>query len=74
MELNNAQDMLTDMDEYLRDHCLKTPPHKLILELEDINQNKLLNDAIIECRELREYYLKRQGFIISHLRKMMVLG
>ena len=69
MELNN----ITDMDEYLRDHCLKTPPHKLVLELQDINQHKLLDDVIIECRELREYYVRRQGFIISHLGKMMEL-
>ena len=68
MELNNV----TDMDEYLRDHCHKTP-HKLVLELQDINQHKLLDDVIIECRELREYYVKRQGFIISHLGKMMEL-
>jgi hypothetical protein len=67
MELNNV----TDMDEYLRDHCPKSLPHKLVLELQDINQHKLLDDVIIECKELREYYVKRQGFIISHLGKMI---
>ena len=64
----------TAMDKYIADNCRNIPPHRLVLELEDITQNKLLNDAIIECRELREYYLKRQGFIISHLRTMMELG
>ena len=58
------------MHEDLMEHVSKTPAHLLALALEEINKVKLMDDVIIECKELRNYYLQRQGYIIEHLREM----
>ncbi len=59
------------MHDYLMEHISKTPAHLLALELEEINKVKLMDDVIVECKELRNYYLQRQGYIIEHLRQML---
>ena len=59
------------MHDYLTEHIIKTPAHLLALELEEINKVKLMDDVIVECKELRNYYLQRQGYIIQHLRGML---
>lgn len=58
------------MHDYLMEHVSKTSAHLLALELEEINKVKLMDDVIVECKELRNYYLQRQGYIIEHLREM----
>ena len=59
------------MSNYLKDHISKTPTHRLVMELEEINKNKLRDEELLECRELRDYYIQRQGYIIEHLREML---
>lgn len=59
------------MSNYLKDHISKTPTHRLVMELEEINKNKLRDKELLECRELRDYYIQRQGYIIEHLREML---
>lgn len=59
------------MSNYLKDHISKTPTHWLVMELEEINKNKLRDEELLECRELRDYYIQRQGYIIEHLREML---
>ena len=59
------------MHDYLMEHVCETPAHLLALELEEINKVKLMDDVIVECKELRNYYLQRQGYIIEHLRQML---
>jgi hypothetical protein len=58
------------MHDYLMEHISKTPAYLLALELEEINKVKLMDDVIVECKELRNYYLQRQGYIIEHLQEM----
>jgi hypothetical protein len=58
------------MHDFLRYHISITPTHRLVLELEDINKNKLRDEELLECKELRDYYIQRQGYIIEHLREM----
>lgn len=58
------------MSDFLRHHIQTTPTHRLVLELEEINKNRLRDEKLLECRELRDYYIQRQGYIIEHLREM----
>ena len=58
------------MNDFLRHHIRTSPTHRLVLELEEINKNKLRDEELLECRELRDYYIQRQGYIIEHLREM----
>ena len=59
------------MSNYLKDHISKTPTHRLVMELEEINKNKLRDEELLEYRELRDYYIQRQGYIIEHFREML---
>ena len=59
------------MSNYLKDQIRKTPTHRLVLELEQINKDRLRDEELLECRELRDYYIQRQGYIIQHLREML---
>jgi len=59
------------MSNYLKYHISKTPTHRLVMELEEINKNKLRDEELLECRELSDYYIQRQGYIIEHLREML---
>ena len=62
------------MSNYLKDQIRKTPTHRLVLELEQINKDRLRDEELLECRELRDYYIQRQGYIIQHLREMLDKG
>lgn len=62
---------IESMSNYLKDHISKTPTHRLVMELEEINKNKLRDEELLEFRELRDYYIQRQGYIIQHLREML---
>ena len=59
------------MSNYLKDQIRKIPTHRLVLELEQINKDRLRDEELLECRELRDYYIQRQGYIIQHLREML---
>ena len=59
------------MSDYLKDHISKTPTHRLVLELEQINKDRLRDEELLECRELLDYYIQRQGYITQHLREML---
>jgi hypothetical protein len=60
--------------DYLRDQISRTPIHRLALELEQINTVKLKDSDILDSRELRDYYIQRQGLIIAHLRDALEKG
>jgi hypothetical protein len=61
------------MSEFLQNNIRITPVVRLVTELEQINRHKLSDDTILECNELRCYYIKRQEHIISHLKQMLDL-
>ena len=61
------------MTEFLDNNIRITPVVRLVTELEQINRHKLHDDIILECEELRSYYIKRQEHIISHLKQMLDL-
>jgi len=62
---------IESMSNYLKENISNTPTHRLVMELEQINKNKLRDEELLECVELRDYYIQRQGCIIKHLREMM---
>lgn len=59
------------MSDYLKDHISKTPTLRLVMKLERINKDRLRDEELLECRELRDYYIQRQGYIIQYLREML---
>lgn len=62
---------IESMSDFLNEHIRKTPTHRLVMELEEINKNKLRDEELLECKELRDYYIQRQGYIIERLREML---
>ena len=58
---------LNSQDAYLRFRRNSTHTAELVLELEDITKNKLLDSDLVNCVELRTYYLHRQRTLLAQL-------
>lgn len=63
---------LNFQDAYLRFRRNSTHTVELVLELEEINKNKLLDSDLVNCVELRTYYLHRQRTLLAQLRDLFV--
>lgn len=61
---------LNSQDAYLRFRRNSTHTAELVLELEEINKNKLLDSDLVNCVELRTYYLHRQRTLLAQLRDL----
>lgn len=59
------------MSEFLLHSVRTAPVMRLVKELEEIHKYKLRDSDLVNCIELRDYYLNRQQTIVSYLRDML---
>lgn len=59
------------MSDFLETDINWRSPDYLVRELYEINTHKLKNKELLECDVLRDYYISRQGTIITRLRNLL---
>jgi hypothetical protein len=59
------------MSEFLKTDTNWRSPDYLARELYEINTYKLKDKELLACDELRDYYISRQGTIITRLRNLL---